>query len=287
MTRMRAYDLAIQNFLVAEHLLQLHELFRELREEDVADPMRLAVCQTLSLPEQAILRHARNDQVVLVAKASAPIPHSLLVQNGLDFLLRQSVVVACTALESFFWDALRENVATIVRARKRGADESLRNITLTLDEFLSLQSYENQEARLQEIILKNFARRTLYDVSSIDEITKVLTVAKFWPSVAQKTGLPEGDIKRQIGELIWRRNQIAHRADRPSDDPREAEDVDGHGLRAISYSWANTRVSTAKTVASASAEIIGKTLAKLEEQIAQEEEQRLAQQTLEQSNQRP
>ena len=278
---MRAYDLAIQNFLVAEHLLQLHELFRELREEDVADPMRLAVCQTLALPEQSILRHARNDQVVLVAKASAPIPHSLLVQNGLDFLLRQSVVVACTALESFFWDALRENVATIVRARKRGADESLRKITLTLDDFLSLQSHDDQEARLQEIILKNFARRTLYDVTSIDEIAKVLTVAKLWPSVAQKTGIPESDIKRQIGELISRRNEIAHRADRPSDDPRKAEEVDGHGLRAISYSWANTRVSTAKTVASASAEIIGKTLTKLEEQIAQEEEQKLAQQTLE------
>ena len=277
---MRAYDLAIQNFLVAEHLLQLHELFRELREEDVADPMRLAVCQTLALPEQAILRHARNDQVVLVAKASAPIPHSLLVQNGLDFLLRQSVVVACTALESFFWDALRENVATIVRARKRGADESLRKITLTLDDFLSLESYDDPEARLQEIILKNFARRTLYDVTSIDDIAKVLTVAKFWPSVAQKMGTPEGDIKRQIGELIARRNQIAHRADRPSDDPREAEEVDGHGLRAISYSWASTRVSTAKTVASASAEIISKTLAKLEEQIAQEDEQRLARQTL-------
>lgn len=277
---MRAYDLAIQNFLVAEHLLQLHELFRELREEDVADPMRLAVCQTLALPEQSILRHARNDQVVLVAKASAPIPHSLLVQNGLDFLLRQSVVVACTALESFYWDALRENVATIVRARKRGADESLRKITLTLDDFLSLESYDDPEARLQEIILKNFARRTLYDVTSIDDIAKVLTVAKFWPSVAQKMGTPEGDIKRQIGELIARRNQIAHRADRPSDDPREAEEVDGHGLRAISYSWANTRVSTAKTVASASAEIISKTLAKLEEQIAQEDEQRLARQTL-------
>src|SRR5258708_3423257 len=125
---MRAYDLAIQNFAVAEHLLQLHELFRELREEAADEPLRLAVLKSLSLPEQTELRYARNDQVALLAKATAPIPHSLVMADGINFLLRQAVVVACTALESFFWDALRENVLTIVRARRRGADESIRKL---------------------------------------------------------------------------------------------------------------------------------------------------------------
>jgi hypothetical protein len=277
---MRAYDLATQNFLVAEHLLQLHELFRELKEEEAAEPLRLAVCECLALPDQSILRHARNDQMVMVAKASAPIPPSLMVQNGLDFLLRQAVVVGCTAVESFFWDALRENVVTIVRARKRGADESLRKLTLTLDDFLSLDSYQDQDARLQQIILKNFERGTLYDTSSIDKIANVLTVTRFWPTVSQKTGLPESDIKRQLADLITRRNQIAHRADRPDDSAQTPEEVDGHGLRAISYAWAHSRVSTAKTVVSASAEIFQRTLSRLEEQIAQEDEQRLARETL-------
>ena len=134
---MRAYDLAIQNFSVAEHLLQLHELFRGLQEEKLDESLRLAVCTCFNIPEKSVLRHARNEQVVLVAKATAPIPPSLLVQDGINFLLRQAVVVGCTALESFFWDALRENVLTIVRARKRGADESLRAITLSLDDYLS------------------------------------------------------------------------------------------------------------------------------------------------------
>lgn len=277
---MQALDLATQNFLVAEHLLQLHELFRELKEQDPTEPLKLAVCQSLSLPHQAILRHARNDQMVLVAKAAAPIPTSLLVESGLDFMLRQAVVVACTALESFFWDALRENVLTIVRARKRGAAESLRNITLTLDDFLSLQSYDDHDARLRQVILKKYERGTLYGVASIKEITDILTVEKFWPSVSRITGLPEKDINRQLGELINRRNQVAHRADRPNEEADPPEEVDGHGLRAISYSWAQARVSTAKAVVYASADIISKTLAKLESQIAQEEEQQLAKQTI-------
>jgi HEPN superfamily RiboL-PSP-like protein len=277
---MRAYDLAIQNFSVAEHLLQLHELFRDLQEEAANESLRIAVCKTLLLPEQTVLRQARNEQVVLVAKATVPIPHSLLVKDGINFLLRQAVVVACTALESFFWDALRENVLTIVRARKRGADESLRKLTLSLDDYLSLEGYDDPDIRLQQIILKNFERGSLYDASSIERITTILTVKEFWQQVSRKCGLPDTDIKRQIGELINRRNQVAHRADRPDDAADPVEEQDGHGLRAISYAWANARVATAKNVVAAASEIFGATLKKLENQLEQEAEQQLARKTL-------
>lgn len=277
---MLAYDLAQQNFSVADHLLQLHELFRELREEPAAEPLRLAVCRCLSLPDQTVLRHARNDQLVLVAKAVAPIPASLLVEDGIKFLLRQAVVVACTALESFYWDALRENVLTIVRARRRGADKLIRDLTLTLDDYLSLEAHKDPDLRLREIILKNFERGTLYDASSIGKIATVLTVRDFWPQVAKKCGQNEGEINRQVGELIKRRNQVAHRADRPDENANPSEEQDGHGLRAISFAWANTRISTAKNVVAASADIFAGTLKQLERQLAEAEEQKLARATL-------
>ena len=277
---MRAYDLAIQNFSVAEHLLQLHELFRDLREDKIDEPLRLAVCKCLALPNESILRHARNDQMVLVAKATAPIPHSLLVADGINFLLRQAVVVACTALESFFWDALRENVLTIIRARRRGADESIRKLSLTLDDYLYIEGYKDPDDRLRQIILKNFERGTLYDASSIERIASILTVKDFWKQISKKCGLPDGDLKRQIGELITRRNQVSHRADRPDESANPPEEQDGHGLRSISYAWANTRVATAKNVVAASAEIFGATLKQLDLQLTQEEEQKLAHKTI-------
>jgi hypothetical protein len=279
---MSAYDLAIHNFSVTEHLLQLHELFRGLQEGKVDEPLRLAVCACFDIPEKTVLRHAKNDQVVLVAKATAPIPPSLLVEDGINFLLRQAVVVGCTALESFFWDALRENVLTIVRARKRRADESLRKLTLSLDDYLSLEGYEDPDVRLQQVILKNFERGTLYDASSIENIAKILTVKDFWAKVAAKTGNPDNEIKRHIGEIIQRRNQIAHRADRPDENADSPEEQDGHGLRAINYAWANTRVAAAKNVVSAASEIFTETIQQLEAQLAQEEEQRLARQTIRQ-----
>ncbi len=277
---MAAYDLAIQNFAVVEHLLQLFEVFRGLREETATDDLRLAVCRKWGVPDTTSVRNAYNEQIFLVARANAPIPQALLIENGADFLLRQAVVVACTALESFFWDSLRENVLTIVKARKRGANESLRELTLTLDDYLSLENYEDPNDRLKEIILKNFERRTLYDTNSIEEIATILTVRDFWARVEHKCGMAVRDIRRSLDDLIKRRNQITHRADRPDPKADPPDLQDGHGLREISYAWVNPRISTAKSVVNAANECFGRAIQRLEQQLAQEEEQKLALRTL-------
>ena len=277
---MRARDLAVQNFSVARHLLQLHQLFRELREHPVEEEVRLAVCRCLQVPETTAVRQAANEQVVLLAQAAAPIPEALLAPDGTNFLLRQAVIVGCTALESFFWDVLRENVLTIVRARKRQADETLRKLILTLDDYMSLEDYADPEMRLQQIILKNFERETLYDIEKIGKIASILTVREFWRQVAERCGAREQDIKNQLNELISRRNQIAHRADRPEEALERTDGIDGHGLRAIHYAWVNMRVAAASNVVEASSDVFRATLEGLERQIEQEREQELARQTL-------
>jgi hypothetical protein len=278
---MAAYDLAIQNFAVAEHLLQLYELFHGLKEETAIEDLRLVVCRKWGIPETTCIRNACNDRMFLVSRATAPIPPALLIENGADFLLRQAVVVSCTALESFFWDSLRENVLTIVRARRRGADESLRDLKLTLDDYLSLENYSDQDERLKQIILKNFERGTLYDTGSIEKIASILTVREFWDSVARQCGSSSRDIRRNLDELIQRRNQITHRADRPNPEADPPEEQDVHGLRAINFAWVNARVSMAKSVVNASHECFHQAMQRLEQQLVMEREQELARKTLE------
>ena len=87
-------------------------------------------------------------------------------------------------------------------------------------------------------------------------------------------------------ELILRRNQIAHRADRP-DDPsarQEAEPTDGHGLRYINYAWVNQRVAIARNVVEASADVFASAIEGLEKQLEQEREQELARRTFDEGN---
>ena len=84
----------------------------------------------------------------------------------------------------------------------------------------------------------------------------MLTIKNFWEQVETLTGEKASTMRRWIGELIHRRNEIAHRADRPN----EGEEADPHGLRPISHAWTNMRVQVTKTFVTASAELILQTI---------------------------
>lgn len=275
---MQALTLFNQNFAVAKSLIQLYELFHGMRRVDLKEELRFAICSFWGSPQHAAMKPSMNDRVLVVAKAAAKVPESLTLEGGLNFLLREAVVVACTALESFYGDALRENVLTIVQARKTRADESLRKLTFTLGDYISIQQYDDQDYRLKQIILKNFERATLYDAASIERIAQILTIRNFWEEIERITGNKAAEFKRLLGELIHRRNQIAHRADRPE----EGEEADPFGLRPITFAWTNHRIQTAKTVVSASADLIERTMQNLESDIQAAREQEAAQKLIRQ-----
>jgi len=266
---MQALTLFNQNFAVAESLLQLFQVFNGLSAQELKEELRLAICAHWQVPNNSIVHHACNDRVTVLARSASPIPGSLVMSAGLDFLLRQAVVVACTSLEAFFWDALRENALTVVQARRTGADETLKSIPLTLGDYMSISQYDDPDFRLRQLILKNFARGTLYSADKIEEIAKVLTIQKLWDLVEKRCGEPASNLKRNSGELINRRNQIAHRADRPD----EGEAADGHGLRPITFAWTNVRVQAARTLVSAAAEVIEEAVKRLESDIKVAREQ--------------
>lgn len=118
---MQALTLFHQNFGVAESLLQLYRLFHGLKEADLKEDLRLAICGFWGAPDNTAFQPAINDRVIVLARAATPVPPALITDGGLNFLLREALVVGCTALEAFFGDVLRENVLTIVKARRTGA----------------------------------------------------------------------------------------------------------------------------------------------------------------------
>ena len=278
---MQALDLAIRNFAVAEQLLQLEQLFADAAQHQPSPDYVVKLCAEMAIPPGAALHHLRNPRTLVGIDGSVSVPSCLIAPKGLDFLLRQAVVVSCGALESFVWDILRENALTVIKARGRRADATLKNITLTLDDYLSLENYDDPDDRLRQIILNRFERGSLYDLAKVDEIMQILTVKNFWGQIASKTGIPDKEIKTHLTELIQRRNKIAHRADRP-DEGTPPEQCDPHGLHPITRAWTSSRVATAKAFAHGAAEVVGEAIHLLEQIIAQQEEQKIAQETLSQ-----
>lgn len=278
---MHALDLAIANFAVAEHLLHLEQLFADVRPHQPAREYVVKFCDEMKSPQTVAWNHLKNPHALIGVRGSITIPSCLTTNNGLDFLLRQAVVVSCSALESFVWDLVRENALTVIKARGRRADDSLKQITLTMDDYLSLEGYGDPDERLRQIILKRYERGTLYDLAKIDEIMKVLTVHNFWDEVKNHTGLDKSTLCSQLNDLIKRRNQIAHRADRPENQTAETV-YDPHGLRPITHAWVNTRITSAKAFVQAAAWAVKKAMKELDSIIVQKEEQRLARQTMQQ-----
>lgn len=276
---MKADELALQNFATAAHLLDLCQLLQNLKKFDANSEFALAVCSKMAVPAETAFHHARNDRVLCCVKASIPLPSCLLSEGGMDFLLRQAVLVAAAALESFLWDVLRENALTVIQAKGRKADDTLRNITLTLDDYLSLEGYEDKDVRLRQIILKRFERGSLYDLEKVSEIAQILGVRDLWKEVGKEIGSTPEDIKAKLQSLINRRNQIVHRADRP-EEGAPSDEIDCHGLRKIGFAWANNHVQLTRSFVTGSAAVIAKSVTQMEQIIAKRAEQELAQQTL-------
>lgn len=199
-----------------------------------------------------------------LVRPTARIPGPILIPGGLDFLLRQAVVVACTALETFLWNTVLENALTIVRAWRGGAAKKIKNLALTSEDYIPIEHFPDRDMRVRQIILKDFERKTLYSADAIDRVARILTVRDFWEQVEKVCGGSATNLRRLIGDLISRRNAIAHRADRPDD----SKEVDTHGLTPISFAWTNMRVQAVKTLVTAAAGIFSQAMAQLEKELA-------------------
>lgn len=241
-----------QNFAIVERLLQMYQLANDLRKADLPDDLKQAVSNFWGVPENAQIRYVANDKIAILSHSAIRFPDANMEEGGVDFLLRQAVIMTCTSLETFLWETVCKVVPTLFRLRRSKVDERLKNLTLTLEEYIAVEKYNDPDLRLQKIILRTFEKKVLYDLKSIDQIANMLAIRNFWEQVEKTCGEPARNLKRLIGDLLARRNQITHRADRPT----ERIDVDGHGLRKITFSWVNIRVQATKTLVLAIDEII-------------------------------
>lgn len=256
---MNALSVFQQNFAVAERLLQQFQLAGGLAWSVPTEALRATLPGPWAAEGAGAIQLATNEHVLILFRPTARIPSSLRVDGGLDFLLRQAVVVACTALETFLWETVRGGALTVVRARRRGADAELRNLTMTLEEYVGLDAASDADARLRQILLARFDRQALYDVSAIDRVARMLGVRDFWRRIEQATGSPATGLRALVGDLVARRNLITHRADRAE----VGEPTDGQGLRPITFAWTNLRLQATNTLATAAAGIFAAALVKL------------------------
>lgn len=198
----------------------------------------------------------------------AEVPPSAIKRSALCNLLRQSVVTASTALETYLPILLRETLPEVIHSRGRGfvpkGDEAFKNqfkeLKFDLDEAVRILVDPDPLFVANKMISSlNFSylngRRGIH-------ITGVLlALDNPWQQIAGKLGREESEVKKTLDATVKRRNDIVHRADRSQDDPSGS-------AQEIGYPWARQAVETIRVVCLALDDLVMAQLKELKTQAA-------------------
>lgn len=196
----------------------------------------------------------------------AEVPPSAIKRSALCNLLRQAIVTASTALETYLPILLRENLPEVIRIRGRDfvpkKDEEIKNqfkvLTFALDEAVRILADPDPLFVANKMISSlNFSY--LSGKRGIHVAGVLLALDNPWGLIAQQLGRAEEEVKKTLDMTMKRRNDIVHRADRSQDDPAGP-------AQEISFPWAKQAVETIRVVCLALDDLVTNRLKELKEQ---------------------
>ena len=209
-----------------------------------------------------------NEVFLGLIRESAEVPPASIKRSALCNLLRQSVVTASTALETYLPILLRDNLPEVIRLRGRDfvpkKDEEIKNqfknLTFALDEVVRILADPDPLFVANKMISSlNFSY--LSGKRGIHVTGVLLALDNPWGLIANQLGRAEDEIKKTLDSTVKRRNDIVHRADRSQDDPSRA-------AQEIGYPWAKQAVETIRVVCLALDDLVTARLKELKTQAA-------------------
>lgn len=209
-----------------------------------------------------------NEIFLGLIRERAEVPPASIKRSALCNLLRQSVVTASTALETYLPILLRDNLPEVIRLRGRDFvpknDEAFKNqfkdLKFDLDEAVRILAAPDPLFVANKMISSlNFSY--LSGKRGIHVTGVLLALDNPWSLIAAQLGREEEELKKTLDATVKRRNDIVHRADRSQDDPAgPAQD--------IGFPWAKQAVETIRLVCLSLDELVANRLDALQTQAA-------------------
>jgi hypothetical protein len=209
-----------------------------------------------------------NEIFLGLIRERAEVPPASIKRSALCNLLRQSVVTASTALETYLPILLRNNLPEVIRLRGRDFvprnDEAFKNqfreLRFDLDEAVRILVDPDPLFVANKMISSlNFSY--LSGKRGIHVTGVLLALDKPWSLIAEQLGRAEEEIKETLDATVKRRNDIVHRADRSQDDP-------GGYAQKIGFPWAKQTVETIRVVCLALDDLVTSRLKELKQHAA-------------------
>lgn len=208
-----------------------------------------------------------NEIFLGLIRERAEIPPASIKRSALYNLLRQSLVTACTALETYLPTLLRSQLPEVIDLRGREfvpkdkeIAEQFKNLTFNLNEALRILSSPDPLFVANKMI-SSLSFSYLSGKRGIHVTGALLAIDNPWKQIAERLGRNEDELKKTLDATVKRRNDIVHRADRSQDDPTGP-------AQEIGYAWTRQAVDTVRVVCLCLDELVMARLGQLREQAA-------------------
>lgn len=211
--KLKPYEAFRDNIGDAEALLNYAVAFENQRARGMRLELRNRVGEALKIPqkERDQLDCLESDDIFLVFLPTGNLHRDHFLDRRP--LLRQSLVAACAALETYVADIAMNFVGRAIRSDI--PPRRLRNIPLTVGRWIEIERTYKRRGRAMRNVVEEHLRETSSTAPNrIAEVLLTVGVQDWVKRVDKLRQVKPGTTETQLKGLTDRRNRIAHSADR-------------------------------------------------------------------------
>lgn len=212
LTARQAFD---DNLADAEALVAVVHALRNRRVRRMRRELRERLGSALGVPKKHWddLDCVESEDVFAVFKPGSRIDRHAVSETGLRPLLRQALVAACAAVETFVADRVMERLRGALDADPRPT--RLLDLPMTVGDWLRIEeSYKRRRWGLREIVELEVRRLASPSPSQVGITFGVVGEKGLWKRVDKRRGVASGKSEKALERIYERRNRIAHQGDR-------------------------------------------------------------------------
>lgn len=227
------------NIADAERLLAFARALANGRKYGMRRELRESMGAALRVPKNrwGELDCVESDDVFVLIKPDGAARRNHFTEIELRPLLRQAVVAAAAAVESY----VAEKAGTYVANALAAPPERLREVSITLIDVMDIEKrYERRAWGYRAVLEAHLQREASADPAKIGKVFSTVGQRGFWPKVDASRHAAKGTSEAELRALAERRNKIAHTGDRTAT---------GRSLLALAD--AEAHVSNAKSIVEA------------------------------------
>jgi hypothetical protein len=203
------------NLADAEALVSVVKVLQNRRVRRMRRELRERLGSALGIPRKhwGELDCIESADLFAIFKPGSGVDRDSLGDDQLRPLLRQALVAACAAIETFVGDRVMERLRETLDRDDRPT--RLLALPMTVGDWLRIdETYERRRWGLREVVEIEVRRMASPAPSQIGMVFGVIGERELWKRVDKARGTSRGRSAEQLSRIYERRNRIAHQGDR-------------------------------------------------------------------------